>query len=266
MPKYRRPLNDKQILILKTLYKFRFINVELMCRTGRRYERDVMRKRLRTLLDQEYIGREYDSSDRQQNKFAVYHLMPNGIRALAGLPGLNPSVLHAAYRDRSASEQFINHSLNIFYFYRQFEWLYPRKFMILTKSETAGYDYYPKYLPDIHLADTKGQGDFFLDIIETDTRPVVIRNKLSGYSSHCDEGTWEETTNEDYPRLLLVCATPSIERGLQRRAPRLLNNQEISTYTTSFKALLGARSAKDKIWTDVDEPEELIIHPNAPRT
>ena len=257
MPRLRRTLNEKQLLILKVIYKFRFINVELMLKPDTGVSFQAMHKRLKVLLEHEYIFRMYSAKDRQMNRSASYCFAPKGIKALGGQPNINPSVLHAAYRDRTASEEFIEKSLQIFRLYRRFEKLYPGRFSILTKSETTGYDYYPNRLPDIHLQDKRGGEDFFLDIVEIGFKPIVLRQKLSGYSSHCDEGTWEEVTGKDYPRLLLVCATPGIERSLQRRVPRWLNNEEITAYTSSYKALLNSKSAKDEIWSDIDQPDEL---------
>lgn len=258
VPKYRRPLNDKQLLILRVLYKFRFITVELMTKSGRRYDRDVIRSRLRILMEQNYIGRRYDNSYIKNNNYGIYYLLPDGIRALAKQPGLNHSVLHAVYNDRRVGEEFINHCLNIFELYRKFEKLYPDKYKMLTKSETAGHDYYPKLLPDIHLQNKQGNGDYFLELVDDSITPYIIRRKLNGYAEHYDSGDWEDKTDGDYPTILLVCSTPKIERGLQLRIPSLINADDLTVYTTSSKALMESSSSDDEIWTNMEEPEVLV--------
>ena len=257
-PKYRRPLNDKQLLILRVLYKFRFITVDLMCRQRSKSTRDVMYGRLRVLADQKYIAMRYGQTQRKQGLPAIYYLLPDGIRALAKLTELNPDVLHAAYYDRRAGQGFINRCLAIFALYRQFEKLYPGRYKMLTSSETTGHDYYPKLLPHLHLEDTKGDGDYFLDYIDENTTNFTVRRQLTGYVEHFDEGKWEETTGDEYPKILMVYTSPKIERGLQRRVPRLVSGEGLSVYATSLKALLESSSAEEEIWTDVDEPEELI--------
>lgn len=215
--------------------------------------------RLRVLTDQKYIAMRYGQTQRRQGQPAIYYLLPDGIRALAKLTELNPDVLHAAYYDRRASQGFINHCLAVFAMYRKFEQLYPGRFKMLTQSETTGFDYYPKLLPHLHLEDTKGGGDYFLDYVDESTTSFTVRRQLTGYAGHFDEGTWEESTNDDYPKILLICASPKIERTLQRRVPRLVGGEGITVFTTSLKALLESKSSKEEIWTDVDEPEELII-------
>ena len=78
--KLRKPLNSYQIRLLQTLYKFRFATTKLISDSqNSKYER-VITARLKILLDQDYIGRNYDSSYRIKGKSASYYLRPKGIR------------------------------------------------------------------------------------------------------------------------------------------------------------------------------------------
>ena len=57
-----RPLNSHQLQLLTTLYKFRFATAQLIASSqGTKYTRVIL-TRLKILVDQGYIGQNYDSS------------------------------------------------------------------------------------------------------------------------------------------------------------------------------------------------------------
>ena len=110
-PKYRRPLNDKQILLLKLLYKFRFITVGLLqTAQGHKYQA-THNDRLKVLYDQNYIGRHYNDTYRIDRRYAEYFILPDGINALKSLNIFKSTVLKNLYKDKTAQPQFIAHSL-----------------------------------------------------------------------------------------------------------------------------------------------------------
>lgn len=257
--KYRQSLNSKQLQLLKIIYKFRFVSVELVSKTRTKKDIDVTRGRLKVLIDQEYVGRNFDGSYRLQNKPASYFLLPKGIKALKVAGDLSDKVLHAVYYDKNASEQFIDHCLKVFAIYRKFNELYPNRYDIFSKSELVDLEDFPKLLSDLYLADTENRTDFFLDSIEPTAQHFTVKRKLSGYIQHSESDDWEES-ERDYPSLLLICGTPGIETRLQKQTAKLLSaaGADISAFTTSQRAFMETHSSNERIWTDVSEPDELI--------
>ena len=77
-PKVRKQLNELQSELLLVLYKFRFGTVELIAQ----YQDQSVRYtnvRLKILLEQDYIGRNYDSSYNIKGWKASYYLLPKEI-------------------------------------------------------------------------------------------------------------------------------------------------------------------------------------------
>lgn len=255
-PRYRKALSEKQIYLLKLLYKFRFGTSVLLAGNNSQSAVIGMNQRLKILFDQECIGRNYDSSHHLPNRPANYYLKPNAIRLLKSHPGLAHSVLQNAYKDKSAGQAFINHCLSMFAIYRHLQTLLGDTLQFYSKSELAAYDHFPERLPDAYIKiDDK---EYFLELIEADIPNFTVRRKLQSYTEHYDEDAWPE---EAYPALLLICETARQERQLQRLTNKQLaasDAEDIETFTTTLKALLGAPEAKTTIWSDVSDPEEPV--------
>lgn len=238
--KYRRPLNDKQLHLLKLIYKFRFISIELLS-SVLKSEKSVVRKRLSTLVDQEYIGRNYDSSYRLQNKHASYYLKPKGISILKA-ENLDESVLHSMYKDRTASQKFIGHSLDILQTYVQFQKLYKGRFSIYTRSELGQYDQFLAPRPDLYL---NGDRDYILELLDASMPFFAVRKLINRYVAHEESGEWEG----EYPTVLLVGGSAAQETRLLKYLEQIGDGSDLICLITTAKALGYAKSIKDPIWT-----------------
>lgn len=249
-PKYRRPLNAKQLHVLKLLYKFRFVTTDLLLKHNIAKTNAVIQGRLNVLLDQEYIGRNYDGSYRLQNKHATYYILPKGINILKA-QGLDGGVLHSMYKDRTASQKFIDHSLQVFSVYGHLQRLYPKAFNIYSKSELSQQEF-PKPRPDLYL---NGQQDYFLEYIDSATPFFAIRQMISRYVGHEESGEW----GGEYPTLLLVCETGALEARLLKHLDKLGDGSDLVAMTTTLKAVSMAKSSDNTIWsTQQDEQPQAL--------
>ena len=207
-PKYRRPLNSHQILLLQTLYKFRFATSQLITKSlGSKYPR-VITARLKILLDQDYIGRNYDSTYKIKGKSASYFLRPKGVRYLRQQPYTNKSVLNSIYHDKRASPYQINHCLSIFEIAVAIKYNYLSTFDCFSKSELRWISDL-KNLPDIFLRRIKASTDkdtyFFLDYLEDSLLYRQLIVIIRRYVAYAEEERWEEIFGEDFPIVILVC-------------------------------------------------------------
>ena len=245
VPKYRRPLNQKQYQLLKLIYKFRFVTSELLASENKNKQR-VIHQRLKVLLDQEYIYRHFNGSYRLQNRPAAYCLAPDGIKWLKANTKLSKKVLHAAYRDRSAGQPFIEHCLNIFRVYNKFKELYLGRLSFFTKSEHSG------LTSDAYLQDKPGQ-IYLMFVFDGLINSIGMRKKLQQMMQFYEDA--DETEPE---AVLCICENARIEKSLQKQASRLKDYADFDSdiLTTSLKALLGS-GINSPIWTNVDEVDEL---------
>lgn len=260
-PKYRRPLNEKQIKLLKIIYKFRFVTVQLISEV-QNIKKQAAYQRLQVLIDQEYIGKKYDSSYRLQNKHARYYLLPKAILLLNDAPNLNAQVLHSNYKNKNHSMVFIDHTIDVANAYLSLQKSYSKTFHMLTRSETASLEQFPDPKPDLYIRRVRPleniPNDYFL-YIYTDTQPFIIKKHLSALLEHYDSGDWEADTSTPYPALLLTCPNSRSENYLQRFVSDLLDNMgidELQILTTTTSALLSSNSTRE-IWSSVYDPERL---------
>lgn len=261
-PKYRRPLNDKQILLLKLFYKFRFITVGLLqSAQGHKYQA-THNDRLKVLYDQKYIGRHYNDSYRIDRRYAEYFILPDGISALKSLNIFKPTVLKKLYKDKTAKPQFIAHSLGIFELYNTVRRLYPDTFSFYTKTELTGRDDMPDIMPDAYLKpiDSSKIKDFYLDSVDDLAQLLLVKRKITNYIKHCDSDEWQDT-GKTYPEVLLVTELETTEKTLHKYVEKRLSYSEadVKFYTTSKKALIESQSTNEKIWHQVGEDESTAL-------
>lgn len=196
-PLYRRPLNQKQLDILKLLYRFRFATSDLLTQTLQLKDKNKTNQRLKILLEQEYIGRNYQPEHRLLHKHASYHLLTKGIKTLKQTSDTkyDSAVLHNIHGDKTASNQFIEHSLGVFRIYCQLRARYGEHLRFFTKSQLTKFDYFPKLLPDAYIRlDADGtEMQFFLENLQ-DSRPFVTSvGRIKRYIEYSDGGEWGTT-------------------------------------------------------------------------
>ena len=253
-PKYRRPLNDQQIELLELLYKFRFGTNDLIANYFGKNHRMFVFNRLKVLEEQGLIGKRFDASYKLRGRAAAYYLLPNGARQLQDGRDVEINI-KTIYKDKTVSESFIEQCLDIFAAYNRLTKQYGNKLEFFTKADLASYDYFPKPLPQGFLSlETKaGTKHFFLDIL-SDSQPFFAHlRRIKTYIDYCDSGEWEDT-GTDFPAILFICESTSLQKKLQKRINRL---NEDCAFATTTKAELYAINTNDTIWLS-DDPDEKI--------
>lgn len=222
-------LNSKQLSVLDTLYRFRFGTTDLIAKALDLKTKNKMNERLKVLLDQEYIGRHYEPSYRLLGKHASYFLQPKGIKALKQLDDMyDESVLHNIYKDKSASEQFINHNLAIFNAYCELKAKYGENLRFFTKSQLTNYSYFPKHLPDAYARiQTDGGSQYFINVLETHRPFFISTRKVKHYIEYSETGEWEDT-GTSLPTAVFLCDTETLQKRLNRQLVKLDDEIESS--------------------------------------
>lgn len=259
--KPRRKLNSDQLLVLKLLFKFRFGSNDLVAQYFGKKDRSYVFKRLTILLKQDYIGKRFDSSYRIQGKPAAYYLTPAGARILKSSFEDIELNIKSIYKDKTVSESFVQHCLDVFAVHNQLKDIYGDKLLFFTKSQLASYDYFPDKSPDayIRLKNGEGESQFFLDIYHDSQPFFTIVRRIKQYISYCEDGDWG-ATETDFPKVLVVCESVSTQKRLIKQMAKALNNtneDEIAFYVTT-KAQLKTVNNDDAIWQGANDPETLL--------
>ena len=262
-PKYRRPLNPKQLDILIILYKFRFANVDLFCRFLDLDNQSGMYKRLKILEDQNYIGRIFTNQDMIDRRPALYYLRTAGVNYLKTIDGVSHKAIANTVRDNNRKRSFIDRCLMILELHNKLRQLYGNKLQFYAKPEISDYDFFPKNLPDGYML--INEKPYMLEWFASNTPYQQIRGKISQLLTHYDSGEWD-SSGEDYPTILFICADVYVERLVKRIASRAFYKAEdqgidpegLTILTTTLKAFNTAQDAQQTIWSDNREPEGLV--------
>lgn len=262
-PKYRRPLNSNQVETLELLYKFRFGSIDLIREYFNKSSRGLIFSRLKVLEEQGFIAKRFDSSYRIQGKPAAYYLLPAGARKLQETRTAEDEAINikSIYKDKTVSETFIRHSLNIFTSYNQLKARYGDELAFFTKTNLASYEHFPKPLPDafVSLETRNGTRYFFVEILE-DIQPffTAVRS-IKKYLDHKESGEWA-ITETDYPVVLFICESAGLQKRLQKQIAKMLNASWVDglNFATTTKTELASLSEDDAIWQEVTEPDEKL--------
>lgn len=235
-PRYRRPLNPKQKQILLVLYKFRFGTLEQLHHYQGIKSVTATTVRLKILVEQGYLGRNYDGKYRVQGRPATYYLRLKALNWLKTQPQATPNVIKTIYNnDKRASKAFISHSLAIFRLYLD---LRSSGFKFFSKSELSAYDYFPKQLPDAYLSrkEPKDQliDDIFVSYIAESMPYFVVRKRFKQMAAYYDGDEWEGEGNQ-MPAWLIVCQTEKLEKRLTKNLAKLVDeDSEMNLFITTL--------------------------------
>jgi len=238
MNKTRRKLNIEQIEVLSLLHKFRFSTNDLFAQYFGKKDRSFAFNRLKVLLEQGLIDKRFDSSYRLAGKPAAYYLAPTGARKLKE-QGEEINI-KAIYKDKTVSQQFIRHSLDVFETYLELRKKHPEiKFFTKTNLNTEAYDYFPKPLPDGFIS-IKSNGTtkrYFLDIFDETALAFVIKRRIKLYADYWESDIWDDT-GEDFPEIIFICANLKQQERIQNLLEKTLDDE------IAARALLASQLAE----------------------
>ncbi|MCX6727771.1 MAG: hypothetical protein NTX11_03100 [Candidatus Saccharibacteria bacterium] len=240
-PTKHRPINSHQLQLLTTLYKFRYCTAQIIASSQGAKHTRVILTRLKILVDQGYIGQNYDSSYKIIGKPATYHLLPKGIQILRQQSFADPNVLKQAYYDKNKDDGHIQHRLNVFKTYVFIKQNYPKQFQFFSKSELPSLKYkLPRDLTDAYLQkneeiESSGANkpdlnapDYFVSFYETAAPYWRIKNSIRRYIAYAESEKWHKATERDFPIVIISCETKALERRLQNLTKRELDNNWVS--------------------------------------
>lgn len=256
-PKYRRPLNKSQYEILLILYKFRFATVELISQYQELKSPAYTYKRLSNLVEQEYIGRNYDGNYKIHGREATYFLLKKGIRTLLKDQDLNQKSLKGMYRDSTVSNKFIEHCIRLFRIYNKLIETYSNKIEFYSKSEMNGELDVTKQPFDgfITLTINKQTKNFLLELLTADQPLFTFQQRIRKLMRDYENGNSEDI------KVLLICETIGIEKYINKQILRINNKNytELEFYTTTLKDIDNISSESREVWSTPNDNNPISL-------
>lgn len=253
-PKYRRPLSSKQVRVLKLVFKYRFVSVDLLAEILGR-DRSSVYENLYVLVKQEYVAKRYDRTYRLRQRPASYCLATKGVKYLRENTDLSQKALRNMYKNKNMTDEHIDKCLLVMSIAITLQKQSANALNISTKYELTDEEFFLRPLPDLYLSRKEEKDgkrfDYTLDIFEPNLPTWVLRKRLRAYQDHCDEA---ELDDGEYPDVLLVASNDSTERRLLR----LIENSvlDFEAYTTTLERLLDLENVHKPVWRDVFAEEE----------
>ncbi len=241
-PKYRKSLNSNQIELLKLMYKFRFVSLDLLAKYLNK-DRSTIYERLYVLERQGYIAKRYDSSYRLRGKPASYTLSKAGIKYLMTLENSDHTYLRASYKNRTATEEVIDQRLLVFITALSLKSRMSKDYQIYTRYELTK-EAFVNPLPDLYFYTNTDSPDYLVDIIEAWTPSWQLRRRIRQHEELV------EKSEEDYPDVLFIAGNKSTEKRLFKLTYEKYN--EFKFYVTQAELL--TRKEAD-IWIDPEESD-----------
>lgn len=262
---------SKQLAVLKLLYRFRFGTTDLLARALELKDGRYIHTRLEALVSQEYVGKNYDSTYKLDGKPAIYYLLPKAFKALKQQhettgKELSDKTLRNAYKDKEASNEFIDRKLGVFTIYDRLRAAHGQSLKLWTKDQLNfdKYDYFPQPKPDAYLTITPEglrprERCFFLSYLDDDTPFFVHVRRLQKLIDYVEAGEWEDATNSKLRGVLLVCESTSLMKRVRKKLAQLANEDETPRFCyTTLQALKNSTPEDDEVWQVIGKPLEVF--------
>ena len=208
------------------------------------------------LEGQGYLAKRYDKTYRLQGRPASYGLSAKGLRYLRDNTQLNQTVLRNMYKNKTISQDHIDHCLMTITVFSALQQQAKPAFDIYSRYEITELEFCPRPLPDLYLRRENPQAgrlsDYLLDIFGPQLPLWVMKKRIRAYQQACDESDLEH-----YPSVLLVAPNARAEKQLLRVTENLLDDFEI--YTTTIERLLSPGGKGSSVWrAPFDEVVDLL--------
>lgn len=264
-PKRLLKLNTKQQELLILIYKFRFVTSALLADYKGLSNYSVMNKALNILVDRGYLVKHYDSSYKLKGKAARYYLTTQGIRHIRNsFDEVEEKVLRGYYKNKTLTDEFVDHTVDVFRVYNELRRTYPGKLHYATRQKLVGHYYLPQPLPDLYFGtlqkDEQKRVSYFLDL-SSDNLLFLHKKRFKALMEHKEEGDWQSEMETSYPMLLFILNDARSEKRFNRHVTKTLDDSymdedDIEVYTTSMQALKASTADNKAIWTGVFEDKK----------
>lgn len=256
-------LSPRQKDILLLLYSYRFLHTNQIQQLLHHKEPTRIQSWLKQLTAANYIGRIYTRSTYDQSsKPAIYYLRPLSRTVLLKESSCDRKILERVYKEGKQTPGFITHSLDIadlhLFFLSQKGKLEALEFF--TKTELAGYLYFPSPLPDAYISITehKETRRFFLDLFDPLVPLFVLKKRIRKYHEYAESGAWEENTNgSPFPSILLVCSNKRMQARIYTELQKKHKDtiETISLFLTSLDQI-RKKETESPVWQSLAIPGE----------
>ncbi len=229
-----RKLNDKQLDVLITILRFRYVTADNLA-LYRNITHNSAYSALEILSKAGYIGKLHDKSYRLMNKSARYYLTKQGVDLLKTIvePEQPEAIWKSRLRDATRSTDFIDQQVALHAAYNILHGQLGDSADIETTLELYGTEGIIKPIPGLLVTPKRGN-HYFVEL--TDNQHLfLIRKRIRKYIQNYDNHEWEW---EEYPDVYIVRTSTANDRTrLRKYASQKMEEAYLDDEDFTFKVL-----------------------------
>jgi len=196
--KRNNKLNEKQIGILITIYRFRFITIPLLAKYNEVSNQSIAGS-IKVLEEAGLVNKRYNSSYKLQGKAARYFLSPNAIKLFQDNNDINQHSLNLFYKTKLLSEDAVDSHIQTLQTYLEYKAKLTGNYTLKTKYELYKHEDQPDPPSDIYAhSNNKQQSDIFMEI-HNNSQAFIIQKRLT-YLAEFIEDNYED----NQPKVILI--------------------------------------------------------------
>lgn len=247
-------LTAGQQRVLKLLFKFRFVSAQGLASVKGIRRRSVYEV-LEYLVSKELVEKVYKEEWRLLGRSAYYYLSKPGVTTVRKLLDVKESVVNSHYKNASASEENIDHSLTVLGCYTMLLPYLPKDTKMFAKAELGRFKQFPKNRPDLYI---RTPDDKQAIVLVLDDKPkYIIKKRLDEIITHFEDEGWEDG---EYPRICFILKHGADKNSFLYSTHKKLegmgmDEDEITILVTHLKAL---KEGDDRIWSNAFNPKPFV--------
>jgi len=225
--KRNNKLSEKQINVLITIYRFRFITIPLLAKYNL-VSNQSMAGSIKVLEESGLINKRYNSSYKLQGKAARYFLSPKAIKLFKDNDDINQHSLNLFYKTKLLSEDAVDSHIQTLQTYLEYKAKLNNNYTLKSKYELYKHEDQPDPPSDIYArSNNKQQSDIFIEI-HNNSQAFIIQKRLTYLAEFI-----EENYEDNQPKVILI--TNKKDKKLERIIENL--NEEYSNKFLNLVAL-----------------------------
>ena len=224
--KRNNKLSEKQINVLITIYRFRFITIPLLAKLNAVSNQSIAGS-IKVLEEAGLVNKRYSSSYKLQGKAARYFLSPKAIKLFQDNEDINQHSLNLFYKTKLLSEDAVDSHIQTLQTYIDYRAKLTSNYTLKTKYELYKHEDQPDPPSDIYArSNNKQQSDIFIEI-HNNSQAFIIQKRLTYLAEFI-----EDNFDNKQPKVILI--TNKKDKKLERIIENL--NEE---YSNKFLILVA---------------------------
>jgi len=196
--KRNNKLSEKQINVLITIYRFRFITIPLLAKLNAVSNQSIAGS-IKVLEEAGLVNKRYSSTYKLQGKAARYFLSPKAIKLFQDNDDINQHSLNLFYKTKLLSEDAVDSHIQTLQTYLEYIAKINNNYTLKTKYELYKHEDQPDPPSDIYVrSNIKQQSDIFIEI-HNNSQAFIIQKRLTYLAEFI-----EDNYDDNQPKVILV--------------------------------------------------------------